>query len=323
MWLLIKRMFILSTMSVFMALGACETTPTYNHLDAGARPHIKTVDSVLFAKQNNIGADVKEGSDFAKILAFAQASPIPLLADAAITGYRTISANLLAKPMREALEGFDYAVDFREQMMQSLEGSKLTGVDFMAIRRKEQPGFRAQFIEDSDADAVLFVDMKYAFTPDFGKLYVGASVMMFPNSDELKPFQEERGSDRVFEFTDNIYRNQFAAFMSPDFKDGGKAQNAIYWAGFTEEELTTRLQAASLRLADVIADDIGIDKVISDPDAAPAKDKAKEKIDIEGEDVMAAQAEGDAVDAPSDLISEQASTITDTPDTDTDTDIDS
>jgi len=40
-----------------LSLTACaSTTPPQNYLDAGARQHIKTVDGVLFAKQDEIGA---------------------------------------------------------------------------------------------------------------------------------------------------------------------------------------------------------------------------------------------------------------------------
>ena len=173
MWLIIKRTIMISFfMSALMGMTACTTTPTYNHLDAAARPHIQTVDSVLIAKQDRIGADIKKGSQLTQIAAVAQGSIIPILLDVGITSFRTMSANKMAKPMRETLEDFDYASEFRYQFKESMANSELKGVDKIRILREEYPGFRGQYIESSDADAVLFVDMKYAFTPKFDKLYL-------------------------------------------------------------------------------------------------------------------------------------------------------
>lgn len=245
--------------SIFMV--ACQTTPTHNHLDAGARPHIKTVDSILIAKQTKIGADIKQGSELAKILSFAQANPIPILVDAGVTGVRLMHAHRLAKPMRKTLDGFDFPVEFREHVKQSLAGSKLNMVDEIQLRRQEHEGFRGQYILNSEADAVLMIDMRYGFTPKFDRLYVAASALMFPKTDELTPFQEERGNDQLLELSDNIYRNSFVAAVSPDDPDGSTSENAAYWASLSEEELTVILQAAALRLSDHLAEDISLDDV--------------------------------------------------------------
>jgi len=194
-----------------LCLMACATAPPFNHLDAGARPHIKTVDSVLIAKQDRIGADISQNSTLSQIAGIVSGSTvIPVLVDLGVSGVRTLNANKLAKPMREELENHDYAWEFRKQIKQSLEGSRLGGVEEMALVREEYPGFRGQFIQQSDADAVLLVDMKYAFTKDFDSLYVTSLAMLFPNKPELREFQERPDKDRLIEYTDNIYRNQFA-----------------------------------------------------------------------------------------------------------------
>jgi len=286
MWLVIKRIILISFfMSVFMSMTACTTTPTYNHLDAGARPHIKTVDSVLIAKQNRIGADIKKGSQLTQIAAVAQGTIIPILVDVGITGIRTMTANKMAKPMRESLEGFDYASEFRLQLKESMANSELKGVDKIKIIRQEYEGFRGQYIENSDADAVLFVDMKYAFTPKFDKLYVTSHAMMFPNMPELQPYQESRGRKNIIEFTDNIYRNQFTALISAKVEDGSKSENAAYWAELSEEELKTILQVVALKLADAMAEDISIDDVSGDPAIDVFDDAPNDKIEVGQEDI--------------------------------------
>ena len=63
--------------SFLAALPACRTTPTSHYLDAEARPHIKNVDSLLIAKQNEVGADIKTS----KLSQYLQGHIIPVLFD--------------------------------------------------------------------------------------------------------------------------------------------------------------------------------------------------------------------------------------------------
>ena len=111
--------------------------------------------------------------------------------------------------------------------------------------------------------------MKYGFTPNFGTLYVYSLAMLFPNRPELKRFQESPGDDRVLEFSDNIYRNQYAVGISTKTKDGKASENAAVWAKMSEEQLVEVLELAGRNLSSTIANDIGIDDVESDLDLIP------------------------------------------------------
>jgi len=260
----------ISLLTAIVALAGCSTAPAYNHLDAGARQYIQTVDSVLIAKQDRIGADIKQSNTFSQIGSLIPGSGmIPVLLDVGVNGVRSVNATKHAKPMRESLETHDYAWEFRKQIRHALANSNLEGVDEFAMVREEYPGFRGRFIEQSDADAVLIVDMRYAFTPKFDKLYVTTFAMLFPNKDELKVFQERPDRDRVIEFSDNIYRNKFAATVSTGIQDGTTSENAAYWAGLSEEELVDILETAGLLLTDKMAYDINLDDVDSDLDLVP------------------------------------------------------
>lgn len=264
---LIRRGVIFSAL---ISLTACATLPPEHHLDAGARQHIKTVDAVLIAKQDEIGADIKQNGVLTEISALLSGTTIiPVLLEVGVAGVRTISANKMAKPMREALEDHDYPWEFREQVRQSLEGTTLDGVDNFKIVRAEYPGLRGQIITTSDADAVLLVDMKYAFTPSFEKLYVASAAMLFPKTPELAQFQETPDKDNILEVSDNIYRNQYAVQISTGLTDATKAEHAAKWAEMSEEQLIEVLDVAGLLLADTIANDIEIDDVDSDLDLIP------------------------------------------------------
>ena len=291
MWTLIRYIIIVMAS---ICMTACSTTQaTKNHLDAGARPHIKTVDAVLMAKQSNISADVKKGSDLAKLLAVTQANVIPLVVDAGVTGVRTFTAHKLSKPMREMLDEYDYPVEFREKLEATLTNGALDGIDNIKIRRKDYDGFRGKYIQESEADAVLFVDMKYAFTSSFDKLYVAIVATMFPNTPELTPYQQEAGNDHVIELSDNIYRNQFAAVIRPEVENSGKYANSVYWASLTQDELIARLDAAGLMLADSLAHDISIDDVSADPASTTSvpdtsdQPDTDDKIEVAPEDIEA------------------------------------
>ena len=267
------RQFIIRfvAISAIMSLSACAGTPkpNENYLDAGARQHIKTVDAVLIAKQDRIGADIKGNSPLTQISALSGIPVLPAFLDVGVASIRSINANKMAKPMREKLEGHDYAVEFKKQVEQSLEGTTLGGIEDFQIVRREYPGLRGELIAESFADAVLLLDMKYSFTPDFETLYVYSFAMLFPNRPELKRFQEAPGNDKIIEFSDNIYRNQYAVGISTKIEDGKASENAALWAEITDEQLVEVLKLAANNLSTVIANDIGIDDVESDLDLIP------------------------------------------------------
>ena len=257
-------------LGAFTCLSACSTLPDENLLDAGARQHIKSVDAVLITKQSRVGADIKRNQTLVDISALASSVTfIPILLEAGVSGVRAVNAQKMAKPMREKLEGHDYPSELRSQIRQSLAGTTLEDVDRFQLIRNEVPGMRGTFIAESEADAVLLVDMKYAFTPNFEALYVHSHAMLFPNRPELKVFQEKPDKDESIEFSDNIYRNQYAVRISSGLKDATKEEHAAKWAEMSQEKLIQALDVAALMLADTMANDIGIDDVESDLDLIP------------------------------------------------------
>lgn len=267
------RSFIISFvgLATFISLSACSTTrPNENYLDAGARQHIKTVDAVLITKQDRIGADIKRNRKLTEISAMlSPVSILPVLLDAGVSGVRTVNANKMAKPIREKLEGYDYPYEFRNQVRQSLAGGTLDGVDEFRIVRNEHPGTRGRLITGTDADAILVVDMKYGFTANFETLYLQSLAMLFPNHPELKQFQENPDRDDILEFSDNIYRNQFAVGISTQLENATTEEHAAKWAAMSKEDLIEALDVASLLMADQIAGDVGIDDLESDLNLIP------------------------------------------------------
>jgi len=261
----------LLVLGTVLGLSACATKPpAENYLDAGARQHIKSVDAYLIAKQDQIGADIKQNPTLSEISALASGfTLIPVLLDVGVKGVRAVNANKMAKPIREKLEGHDYASEFRKQVRQSLAGGTLDGIEDFTLLRSEYPGLRGELITESDADAVLLMDMKYAFTPNFETLYVHSFAMLFPNKPELKRFQETPDRDKLVEFSDNIYRNQFGVGISTKLEEAEAAEHAAVWAQMTEEQLVEVLDVAALALADGIANDISIDDLESDLDLIP------------------------------------------------------
>lgn len=262
----------LSALAAILSLSACATTPPNEHyLDAGARQHIKTVDAVLIAKQDAIEADVKRDDTLSQISGLlAPFSPIPVILEAGLMGVRTVQAENTVKPIRAKLEGHDYPYEFRNQIRDSLARTTLSGLDdFDILRGDEHPGQRGRLLRDSDADAVLFVDMKYAFSDNFETLYVNSYAMLFPNRPELKQFQETPDKDRVLEYTDNLYRNQFSVGLSTQLEDASTSEHAAVWAEMPPEKLVDVLDQLALVMADTIANDVGIDDLESDLNLIP------------------------------------------------------
>ena len=266
----ITRLMLTGAMVGLSACASTTGTPNENYLDAGARQHIKSVDAYLIAKQSQIGADITSNGMLSEVSALASGvTLIPLFLDIGVRGVKSANANKMAKPMREKLKGHDYPFEFKKQVRQSLAGTTLDGIEEFRIMRSDYPGLRGQLIAQSDADAVLLVDMKYAFTANFESLYVQSYAMLFPNSPALRRFQETPDRDRVLEFSDNIYRNQYAVSISTKLKDAEPSAHAAIWASMSEEKLVEVLDAAALILSDTIANDISIDDVESDLDLIP------------------------------------------------------
>ena len=240
-------------------MSACTTTRPFNHIDAEARPLLKDVDSVLISKQNQIGADIK----VSRISQYVQGHIVPVLIDIGLNGYRSHKSNKLVKPIRETLVGYDYTADLKEEFAQALVDSQLDGEGGLKIIRQEQQGFRAAYIRNSDADAVMFIDVKYAFTPSFDALNLTSRVMVFPVNPALDPFKEKPDSDNIIEYEDNIYRNQFMASI-PVGIEGKTSENGAAWAEKSEEELTELMQKAAVKLAEHIAQDLSIDDIPED-----------------------------------------------------------
>lgn len=262
------------------ALTACQTTPTHNYLPAEARPHIKTVDSVLIAKQTTVGADIKTS----KISQYLQGHIIPILIDVGVNSVRQKKAKGYVSPMREALSTYDYAADIREEFNQALVNSGVEGAGDLKILRQEPQGFRAAFVRKSQADAVMFVDVKYAFTPNFDNLNLTSAVFLYPINPELSPYKERPDKDRVIEYSDNIYRNNFIASIPvPEDSKGDEpseldevaarktSENAALWAQMSEDELIEKLQDAATTLAAHIAADMRVDEP-DDTEIEPQED---------------------------------------------------
>ncbi len=251
-----KTAFIMN-MAVITALSACTSMPDYNHLDPRARPLIQEVDSVLISKQDVVGADIK----VSKISSYVQGNIIPVLIDIGLNTYRTSKSNKLIAPIRDNLGDYNFTQDIKDEFNRALLESNLQGIDELKILRQEPRGFRAAFIRNSEADAVMFIDVKHAFTPSFDALELTSTVMMFPVNPALSPYKEKPNEDMFIELGDNIYRNQFKASIPVGIEDAGTTENGAAWAEKTEEELVALIQKASQKLADHIAYDLSLDEV--------------------------------------------------------------
>jgi len=243
---------------VLLALSACQTTPANNHLDAEARPLIKEVDSVLIAKQTEVGADIK-ASQLSK---YIQGHIAPALFDIGLNTFRTIKAKKHVTPIRETLSDYDFTADIKEEFNLALAKSGVEGADGLQVLRHEPLGFRAAYISQSSADAVMFVDVSYAFTPKFDNLNISSSVMLYPINPALSPYKETPDTDRYIEYSDNIYRNNFMASIPVGLDEDSKtSERAAAWAALSEAELLEKLQDGAIKLAAAIATDMNIDEL--------------------------------------------------------------
>jgi len=212
----------------------------------------------LIAKQNEVGADIKTS----QLSKYIQGHIVPVLFDIGLNTVRTKNAKKHVTPIRETLSDYDFTADIREEFNQALAESSLEGADELKVLRYEPAGFRPAFISRSTADAVMFVDVSYAFTPKFDNLNVSSEVMLYPINPLLSPYKEKPDTDRYIEYSDNIYRNGFLASIPMDLGEDAKtSERAAAWAALSEEELLEKLQDAASKLAVSIAADLSVDEL--------------------------------------------------------------
>jgi len=221
---------------------------------------IKEVDSVLFAKQNEVGADIK----VSKISQYVQGNIIPVLIDIGLNTYRSHKASKIITPIRTTLMDYDYTADIKEEFTQALATTELGAADSLKIIREESQGFRAAYIRQSKADAVMFIDVNYTFTPKFDALNLISSIMILPVNPALSPYKEKPDTDNIIEYEDNIYRNQFMASIPVGIEEGSRDENGAIWMDMSEEQLTGKLQKAAQKLAAHIATDLSTDEVVEE-----------------------------------------------------------
>lgn len=239
---------------VFMT--ACTTPRTYNLIDAEARPHIQEMDSVLFSKQEAVRADIKTS----KLSQYVQGHFAPVLFDLVVNGVRAHKAGKIMQPIQQTLYGYDFTLDIKEEFTQALGETELGDMGELMLVREEELGFRAAYVKDSQADAVMFIDADFAFTPNFDALQLTSRVMVFPINEALSPYKERPDTDDILELDDNIYRNQFMALIpSGAGEDSSKSENGAAWAEMSEEKLKSLMQKGAQKLAAHIATDLRTD----------------------------------------------------------------
>ena len=264
-----------SVLCLSAVMAACTTARPYNRIDADARAHIQEMDSVLISKQSQVRADIKTS----KLSRYVQGHFAPVLFDLAVNGIRSHKAGKLMEPIHATLDGYDYTVDIQEEFTAALGETELGDMGDLMLMRQEQQGFRAAYIRRSDADAVMFIDVDFAFTPSFDALHLTSRVMVFPVNDALSPYKENPDTDNYIEFEDNIYRNRFISAI-PVGTDltSSKSENGAAWAAMSEEELTGLMQACAQKLAEHIAYDLSIDDL---PPMAPETAEEAEEVVVE------------------------------------------
>ena len=282
---------------LLVMLTACTTTRPYNRIDSEARPHIQQMDSVMISKQTGVRAKIKTS----KVSQYVQGHFAPVLFDIAVNGIRSHKAGKIMKPIHETLDGYDFTQDIKEEFTTAIGETEMGDMVDLMHMRKEPQGFRAAYIRQSEADAVMFLDVDCAFTPNFDALQLSSRVMIFPVSDALAPYKEKPDKDNILELEDNIYRNGFISSIPVRADvDSSKSENGAAWAEMSEEELTGLMQQAAQELAALIASDLSTDDISEEElkaQAAAAEAAADARIKTAAEAAIKAAAEEKEQDA--------------------------
>ena len=239
-----------------VAMSACATTQAdFNRIDPKARQYIQKIDSVLITKQDTVEADI----NVSNLSSIVQGNLVLGLIDAGVNTHRLNEADEIMAPIYKTLYDYNYAEEVQAQFNKALSDSQMDEASGLKILANEPRGFRVAYIRQSTADAVMFVDIGYAFTPTFKALNLKSDVVIYPVNKSLYPFKEKPDFDNIIEHSDNIYRNQFQASIMPAGMNGSKKENGAAWTQMSEEELSGRMKKAAQKLAEFIANDLSLD----------------------------------------------------------------
>lgn len=240
-----------------LAMSACATRP-YNHIDASARSHLTSLDSVLIITQSEIAFSINE-SNVAEAMG---GGLIPALLDSAVNNARAKSAEKRVASVRDKLIDFDIATQFEKDLEAEIADANLPSVEDVELVRAINSGFRAERIIRTSADAVLFVTTKMEMSPNFDQIVLRSSVSVYPNNPALIPYKEKVEDDSVVdELTDNIYRNSFVQIV-PLASGPSPDENIEQIVALDTDELIGMLEQASADLAHVIVEDLQVDDAL-------------------------------------------------------------
>lgn len=240
--------------AVALCLSACASRPN-NHIDADARSYLKTVDTVLVVTQSEIGTEINHS----KVGTATGGGALGALIDISIDASRAGKAEELIIPIRDKLLDFDFAAVLEEDLESTLATIDIERLADVALVRGVDSGFMQNTVQETSADAVMFVDATYNVSADFSNMIVITDVKIFPANAELIKFAEKPDDDaKLTELSDNIYRNTFRTeYQMVDI--GKRNANAEGAAELSADELTNALSEASKLMARQIADDILVD----------------------------------------------------------------
>ena len=239
-----------------IAISACASTRNdFNHIDPKARQYIQKIDSVLITNQDTIEADINV-SNLSTVL---PGNLVLGLIDAGFNSHRLKESDEIMAPIYNTVYEYDYAEELKTQFNKAFIENGMAEAEGVLTLKNEPRGFRYAYIQQSTADAVMFIDIGYVFTPKFDALDITSDVVIYPVNNSLNPFKEKPDYDNIIEYGDNIYRNQFLASIRPAQMNGSKKENGAKWTQMSEEELTDRMKKAANKLAEFIAKDLSLD----------------------------------------------------------------
>ena len=238
----------LMMIAVAISLGACATPRAYNHIDVEARPLITQLETTLIVAQSEIGSEID--------VYYSGDGLIPALIDANINAKRTSKAEEFIAPVRDAMIDFDFGATLESDLINAFTTGHVDGTDRVKLVRGIDTDFKQNAVQNSEADAVMFIDASYNISANFGEMIASAVVQIFPVSPNLRPFSEKPDQDdKLVELTDNIYRNAFRTSTALSAM-ADRDSNARIVSEMTSEELTKALSDAATLIAKQIAADI-------------------------------------------------------------------
>ncbi len=189
-------------------LSGCGSTPN-NYLSKQITNKIGKTDVYITIPQKEITAEIERS----QVAAATGGGLLFALVDVAIESSRANKAEELLQPIKNSLIDINFNQMFVEKLKTELANLEWLNVNKIVLINDLVPNQMQLNFEESDADAIMLINARYALSSNFSQLTANANASILPKNESLRQYSEKPTSKKArkskLHIDNNIYRDSF------------------------------------------------------------------------------------------------------------------